>query len=293
MFRQENTSSSHPIFNLSQPKEKTIGRKHHKKLYTIAGGLAVLVIIAVTALLIPQGSSSPVQLSLQYTVGDHMVYDISSTVTGQQTGIPLSSPTVYNSTISLDVLSFDGENYVLNETLTTTIINHPLPPITLNVSKNNYYDNFMAPGGPAIFYNINNNPTLVSYLAKSQVNIGDVWQMPVNTGNASLGLTGEITMKFSGFQDLTVPAGTYKTFKIDTSTDNLTMHYDPAYLQSIHLAFSGNYSLRLSGTTYLEQNTCRLIQSDLTQYGTMTQQSAGNNGVTTITSTICTEKTLT
>jgi hypothetical protein len=292
MFRIEKANSSQPDLNSGMPKKQSSSEKHHKKLYVITGGIAVAIII-VAALLIPQGSSSPVQLGLQYTVGNHMVYDISDTVMGQQTGIPVSSPAVDNSTIAIDVLSFDGENYVLNESISTTILNQQLPAITVNVSKSNYYDNFLAPGGPAIFYNASSNPTLENYLAKSQVDIGDVWRMPVNTGNASLGLTGEITLKFSGLQDLTVPAGTYKTIKIDISTDNLTMHYDPAYTQSTHLDLSGNYTLRLTGTTYLEQNTCRLIKSDLTQYGTNTQQSAPNADITTITSTICTEKTLT
>lgn len=102
-----------------------------------------------------------------------------------------------------------------------------------------------------------------------------------------------MTLKFTGIQDLTVPAGIYKTFKIDISTNNLTMHYDPAYMNSIHLAFSGNYTLQMTGTTYLEQGTCRLIKADLTQQGTQTQENAANTGSTTITSTICTEKILT
>jgi len=197
----------------------------------------------------------------------------------------------YNSTSSLDILSFDGQTYRINETAEiegSTLIS--LPPFTINVSKTSYYNDF-APGAPPVFYNSSSNPTISAYLAQPSVNIGDVWTIPVSTGNSSLGLTGEMTLKFTGFKEITVPTGTYKTFKIDVSSGNLTMHYDPVYAQSIRVALSGNYTLRVSGTTYLEQNTCRLIKSELTQYGT--QQSVGSKGVTTITSTINTEKTLT
>jgi hypothetical protein len=286
MFRQE--TSSRP--NL----QDTAGTKHHKKLYALLAGIILIAVLA-AALLIAQGSGSSIQLSLNYTVGEHMVYDTTSTVTGQQSDLSIvSSSTSYNSTEAIDVLSFDGENYALNETITAIIENQTIPlSVTVNMSKTSYYNNFIAPGGPDVFYNISSNPTLAAYLAKSTVNVGDVWQIPVNTGNASLGLTGEMTLKFIAVQDLTVPAGTFKTFKIGISTSNLTMHYDADYLKSINLSINGNYTLQMTGTTYLEQGTCRLIKADLTQESTLTQENAAHTGAMTITSTIFTEKTLT
>jgi len=285
MFRQETTSGP----NL----QGTASTKHHKKLYALLAGIIVIVVL-VAALLIAQGFGSSIQLSLKYTVGEHMVYDTTSTLTGQQSDISLvSSSTNYNSTEAIDVLSFDGENYALNETTVAIIENQTLPlSVTVNMSKTSYYNNFIAPGGPDVFYNISSNPTLAAYLTKSTANIGDVWQIPVNTGNASLGLTGEMTLKFTAIQDLTVPAGTFKTFRIDISTSNLTMHYDADYLKSIDLSLNGNYTLQMTGTTYLEQGTCRLIKADLTQQSTLTQENATHTGAITITSTIVTEKTL-
>ena len=268
----------------------------HKKSYALLAGLAIIVII-VAVLLVPQSSAPPsssstssIQLSLNYAVGQHMVYTTTTNVVTNQMGNTLSGITGnnnYNSTTSIDVLSFDGQTYRINETADIEGYTLSLPPFTINVSKTSYYNNF-APGAPLVFYN--SNPTISAYLAQSSVNVGDVWTIPVNTGNSSLGLTGEMTLKFAGFEEITVAAGTYKTFKINISSGNLTMHYDPAYAQSIHLALNGNYTLRLNGTTYLEQNTCRLIKSELTQYGT--QQSVGSKGGTTITSTINSEKTL-
>lgn len=66
----------------------------------------------------------------------------------------------------------------------------------------------MGPGGPQIFYNAT-NPTIMAYLAQPSVKTGDIWTKPVNTGNTSLGLTGEVTLKFMGIEEVTVPAGTY------------------------------------------------------------------------------------
>ncbi len=49
-----------------------------------------------------------------------------------------------------------------------------------------------------------------------------------------LGFTGEIILKFSGIQELTMRLGTYKTFKIDISTDNLTITMNqPTYKAAI------------------------------------------------------------
>lgn len=276
----------------SQPNSPTLPKKSRRKLYALTAAIAVLVIV-LAALLIPQSFGSQIQLSLNYKVGERLVYDTTSTVTGQQTGIGVAaSPQTLNTTETIQVLSFNGENYTVNETVGATSLT-PQISLPLNISKASYYNNFICPGGPIIFYNITSNPTLASYAAKTQVNVGDVWQIPVNTGNASLGLTGEVTLRFTGIQDLTVPAGTYKTFKVDISSSNLTMHYNPAYMSSIHLAFSGNYTLQMTGTTYLEQGTCKLIKADLTQQGTITQENAGNAASTTITSTIHTEKILT
>jgi hypothetical protein len=270
----------------------------HKKSYALLAGLSVIVVI-VAVLLVPQGlapqnsdSTSPIQLSLNYAVGQHMVYTTTTNVVTNQMGNTIGGITGdnnYNSTTSIDVLSFDGQTYRINETADIEGYTLSLPPFTINVSKTSYYNNF-APGAPPVFYNSSRNPTISAYLAQPSVNVGDVWTIPVSTGNSSLGLTGEMTLKFTGFREITVPAGTYKTFKIDVSSGNLTMHYDPAYAQSIHVALNGNYTLRLSGTTYLEQDTCRLIKSELTQYGT--QQSFGSKRVTTITSTVNSEKTL-
>ena len=139
----------------------------------------------------------------------------------------------------------------------------------------------MAPGGPLIFSN-SSNPTVSAYLAHSSVKVGDVWNIPVNTGNASLGLTGEVTLTFAGIQELAVPAGNFQTMRIEVTSNVLSLHTDGSSIIKI----PNGMTLQLNGTSYVEQGTCRLIKADLTQLTTTNTPGIGT------TSTLYTEKTL-
>ena len=121
------------------------------------------------------------------------------------------------------------------------------------------------------------NPTIAAYLAKTSVKVGEIWTIPVNTGSASDGVTGQVTLTFQGLEDLTTSAGTFKVFKIEISSGTLTMHS----------AVFDSGTMQINGSTYLEQGTCRLIKTDVTH------QSIIQSGITTTRSTIVTEKTLT
>ena len=273
---------------MKQVDHKANGKKHDRKLYASIAGLAVVLIILV-ALFIPQIAGSPLELSLNYKVGEHMVYNTTNIVTNQMVNTSLSLPGVtntqsYNSTLTIDVIGSNTDNYSVNETIVVApnLFSHPLPALTLNISKSSYYNNFIAPGGPLIFYNTSSNPTISAYLAQPTVKVGEVWKIPVNTGNASLGLTGEVTLTFAELQDLTVPAGTFKTMRIEVTSNTLSLHSDGSSIIKI----PNGMTLQLNGTSYIEQGTCRLIKADLTQLTTTNSPGIGS------TSTLYTEKTL-
>ncbi len=277
MFRQENPGL---------PPSTPSGTTTNKKVYVILAALAVIVVI-VAALLIPQGAGSTMQLSLDYKVGEHMVYKTTNTVTNHMANTSISLPATtnsqsYNSTLTLDIITATSEGYSVNETINAqpNPIGH-LPPFTLNISKTSYYNNFIAPGGPLIFYNTT-NPTILAYLAQPTVKVGDTWKIPVNTGNASLGLSGEVTLTFRGIEDVTVPAGTYKTMRIEVTSSTLSVHSDGNSI----IKLPQGMTLQLNGTSYVEQSTCRLIKTDLTQVTTTNSPGTGS------TSTVYTEKTL-
>lgn len=284
MIRQENSNSSN--FEASGPQVN--GKKHDRKLYASIAGLAV-VLIVLTALFIPQSAGSPLELSLNYKVGEHMVYNTTNIITNQMFNTSLNLPGVtntqsYNSTITIDVTGSNTDNYSVNETIVAApnLFSQPLPPLSLNISKSSYYNNFIAPGGPLIFYNTSNNPSISVYLAQTTVKVGEVWKIPVNTGNASLGLTGEVTLTFAELKDLTVPAGTFKTMRIEVTSNTLSLHSDGSSIIKI----PNGMTLQLNGTSYIEQGTCRLIKADLTQLTTTNSPGIGS------TSILYTEKTL-
>ena len=286
MFRQED--SSLPPSKLSEIKLPINGKKYSRKLYALLTGVAVIIIIIV-ALMVPQGFGSTLELKLNYAVGDHMVYKTTQIITNQKENTTLSLPPTsttqsYNSTITIDVTGSNSENFTINEYISASpnMISH-IPTNTLNVSKSSYYKNFVAPGGPLIFYNSEDNSIISAYLAQTTVKVGDVWKIPVNTSNASLGgLIGEVTLTFAGFQDLMVPAGTYKTMRIEVASSVLQAHSDG----STFIIYPAGMTLQMNGTAYVEQGTCRLIKADLTQISTL--NSPGINR----TATIYNEKTL-
>jgi hypothetical protein len=228
-----------------------------------------VIIVIIVALMIPQGSGSTLELNLNYAVGDQMVYKTTNIITNQKENTtlllpPTSTTQSYNSTITIDVTGSNSENFTISEFITGSPsynISH-IPTMILNVSKSSYYSNFVAPGGPLIFYNSDNNSIISAYLAQTTVKVGEVWKIPVNTFNV---LTGEVTLTFVGFQDLTVPAGTYKTMRIEVASNVLQAYSDG----TTHITYPEGMTLQMNGTSYIEQGTCRLIKADLTQISTL------------------------
>lgn len=270
MFRQENLSS--PTSATSQQPPKT----HHRKQYAILA-VFLVIIIAVGAVLITQGNletqtidnptdnSSPtadqtdygstLPLRLNYVVGEQMVYETTNLCIN-----PLTDDFYLNATKTMRIISHNNGEYKVETRLSSASSSFDPPAVTTTLSKTSFASNFIR-DGPPIFLKENANPIISAYLAQESVNVGDVWIIPATTGNSSLGVTGEVTLKFASIENVTVPAGTYKTMKIEITSTILNMHSDGT---SGFWSFDGD-TLQISGTTYLEQATCRLVKADLTQ----------------------------
>ena len=257
-------------------------KKRRNILAALSAAIIVVSIIAILALaVVPQNGDGALQLRLNYVVGEKMTYTTTHTVTNEMMNQSIdiaTNPTSanYNSTSTYEVVDFDGETYTLKFTLTSVIQGNDLslPPITTKVNKAEYYKYLLSSGAPSFFTNVSTNPTLSACLTRSQVNVGEKWDIPVSTGNSSLGLSGQLTLRFAEVKDITVPAGTYRVIRIEVSSSKLTLHTDPAYLDAIPLKLPENMSLQLSGNTYLELGTCRVVKSDLTQ-----ETTGDSNGV--------------
>jgi hypothetical protein len=240
------------------------------------------------ALLIPQGAAI-IPLNVEYTVGERMVYDVTETMSMQMSNSTIGSTLGFggtNNTLTMsmkttvDVVDFDGEVYTLNHTLTTELLGKPLSISYLEKVNKTGYSTMLFPGAvEALPANLSSeNPILTGILGKSEVKVGDTWEIPLNANNASIGLTGSLTLTFKGIQDITVPAGTYKVFKVDMTSNNLGMHtsaaspYGGTTIVSITMSVSGEY--------YIQYDTGRQIE--YTTQMTTQSQAMGINSITTI-----------
>jgi hypothetical protein len=191
--------------------------------------------------------------SLTYTVGENLTYSISATVNenGQQV--------TETGNINMSVVSFDGENYTINEpmhleaegvpydTSTTVIINklgQTVGPSNLPSQLQSTYS--MTQGTPmtAMFFN------------KSEIQVGQTYPFPISFSNSTMNMSGTMNIKVADIENVTVPAGTYKTFKLELSTSNFQVSS-----QGTSATFS------LTGQIREDYTTCRLIDFSLQETG--------------------------
>jgi len=247
--------SSSPSETPNSPDQSTLHstgfKKSRNKLYAIPALIAV-VIIAI-ALLIPQGAAI-IPLSLNYQVGEKMLYNTTENITAPVGNITKTES--INSTSSVEVIDFDGEYYTLNRTI-TTMLESPLSVSIIERLNKTGYARYFLPGETAsLFGNASSNPVLAALLSNPEAKVGDTWQIPLNSGNATYGTTGNLTLIFAGIQDMTVPAGTYRVFRIDISSSNLASHVETN-------AGTSDTTMSFTGSIYLEYETCRQIKSDI------------------------------
>jgi hypothetical protein len=207
-------------------------------------------------------NEATIPLSYSYNVGDNMTYNITTTVIqyGQNvSGNPVGTPTVQTltGTINMDVISFDGENYTINETLSTPFLNLNSTFLTFAVNKTGYVTFTSNPAGMQEL-----SSWFVWTFQKNETKVGETWEIPLNAltpSNSSFVFNGNVTEMFGDVQNITVPAGTYRVFNVDVSGTNLTVvaNYSPPLNGSI----SGSFTI--NGQVSLEYGTCRLIDSRL------------------------------
>jgi len=290
-FEPEN-SANQPVSAPSRP------RRFGKKLYVVLA-VVTIVIIAAAFFIVPQ-SSATIPLNVDYVVGEKMVYD--STVTlnfdlGTSLGSePLSTSNSTSMDIgqTIEVTGFDGENYLLNHTMTMTVLDKPVSVSMMEKMNKTGYSTYLLNLGnieqeiPSD--GIASNTYLAQLLSRPEVKVGDTVNIPFPSTISSqyMQITGDLTMKFSGIQDLTVPAGTYRVFKIDITSNNLKMTLNSsADGLSSSLPNSVSINLELNYQIYLEYGTLRQIKS------TMQETAALQSSIMNMTAAMGMDMTLT
>jgi hypothetical protein len=268
-------------------------KKFRKKLYVVTAIVAVAVIVV--ALLIPQGTAS-IPLNVDYEVGEKMVYNTTMTMTYEDfnstlisTGTGVLNDTSVNAKQTIEVIDFDGEYYTLNQTTTMMIGNKPFSVSILQKMDKTGCSTYLFNIGDTEFEVPDTSFTSSSYLTqllnKSEVKVGDSINVPFPSTLSEIGVTGDLTMTFRGIEDLTVPAGTYKVFRIDITSNDLSMNYKPSTTFS-GLNFATKMDMNLNYQIYMEYGTLRQIKS------TMQQTSSLQSSMMNYTMTLSTDMTL-
>jgi hypothetical protein len=233
----------------SLPSSKPTTKRSRRSFYAIVSAIVVVIILYASFLVAPPGET--MDLRLDYSVGERMVYDKTEVIVNQS--LNMSAPETvdtdtFNSTINIEVLSETAEGYVISEN-----------QAIVNVSRNPLLSVLLPSGAPLIFWNASSSPTLGPYFEETSIRTGDVWTLPLDCANASLGLTGTVTVTYAAIEEVTVPAGTYRAIRIEIQSSILTINPDS------QTPYQKGMTLQFNATTYLEQTTCRLIKTELSQ----------------------------
>lgn len=237
-----------PVPPMSQPSAEPV-RKPRKKLYILIGIVAVAAVLLGTVLImsIPQGLGATIPYGYSYNVGEKLTYSIfiTESASGQQASV--------TGTGTMQVASFDGENYTFDETTHYVASN--------GVSQDNSFTIVMNKEGQMVnssnlpsdtqnlYSMIQGSPGYGLFLNRTQIRVGETYQIPINMSNSSLSLLGTINYNVANTENFTVPAGTYNTFKLDFSTSNF------------HGTDEGIYvSANVNGQVIDEVGTCHPVE---------------------------------
>lgn len=256
--------------NISPPKKKLSKKKILLSLF------AIIAISAITAtLMIPPGAAT-LPLEVNYIVGEKMVYnenvtgtfEYGNSVSPNENSI-LPNGLNYGMTQTIEVTAYDGEFYTLNFTTTTDSEGKQYhSSLILKMGKTGYSAYLFDLGGTQLEIpdsSIGTTPYLTQLFNKSEVKVGDSVKVPLpQIGNYTTGMTGDFTLTFKGVQDLTVPAGTFRVFRIDLASDNIQMDF-ASQLGDLGSFAPSNITMNtnIDNQVYIEYGTMRQIKSSM------------------------------
>jgi hypothetical protein len=215
-------------------------------------------------------------LVYDYVPGERFTYNMTLNVTS--TVGPLSGQNLSETgTMTMDIISFDGENYTIEETtaLSMPFLNSTQTTIvTFEVNRTGFVSNVNGSAGLQQLSSWLGN--FLSAFEKNETEAGQTWQIPLsalNTSNSTFAFSGNLTETFGDIQNFTVPAGTYRVFNIDISGNNLSlvMNSPPPLNASIFESFTAN------GREYLEYGTNRMIEMSMQMSYSIVQNGQTSN----------------
>ena len=166
--------------------------------------------------------------------------------------------------MTMDVISFDGENYTIRERQTITS-SSPFNMTgttsdTFQVNKTGYLIGITS--NSAFLEELISWSNFIPVFEKNETEAGNTWQISLSgayqTSNSTFVFDGNLTETFGDIQNLTVPAGTYRVFSVNVSGSNLTMVENYPSLNT-----STSENVTTSGREYLEYGINRVIEMSI------------------------------
>jgi len=135
-------------------------------------------------------------------------------------------------TIRMDIVGFDGENYTINEATMTRssglgviFTSNRTSSETFRMNETGYLTSVNDSAAMQELFSLLGIYEQV--FEKNETRAGETWQIPLGTlnenlsgGNSNSVVSGNITETFSDIQNFTVPAGTFRVFRVDYSSTN-------------------------------------------------------------------------
>ncbi len=283
MFSKLNAvSSDTPNPQDPAPLASKSSKRFGKKPFIVLAVVVAVAIILIALVATPGVSAIP--LNVDFVVGEKMVYttDMSLSMNlGNSSLFNIGSVSSNNSlSISgkktVEVMGFDGQLYTLNSTSTMESSGKSVSySVIEKMNKTGYTTAIINLGSASMEMSsgsgLANYECLTQLLSQPQVKVGDSVIVPYPALSSNLSsnvqVSGDLVLTFKGFQDLTVPAGTFKVFEVDLTSRNLSLTVQiPSNSQN------GTFSIMPSSMTmgidlnykmYFEYNTMREIQSEM------------------------------
>jgi hypothetical protein len=266
LFSNASSDSPETPTSTEQPPVPAPASRSRRGLLVAVAAVAAVVIVAV-ALMIPQGVAV-IPLNVEYTVGEKLTYNVTLTSSMQVPDAdasslfaPSSGNITVNGKLTTEVVSFDGEFYALNQTITMTLDGKPYTFSYLErMNKTGYSSDFFNMAQQLSTNESLGSAYVTQLLSNPEVKVGESIRIPISkmVGDTfGANFTGDVVMTFGGVQDLTVPAGKYKVFRVDTSTENVAYHAETSILGS---SLSMDMALNMTGQTYTEYGTMLPVQ---------------------------------
>jgi hypothetical protein len=244
--------------------EKNMSEQKSKIFLAIILAIVSVLLISAVSYTFPVRATIP--LNVEFVVGEKMVYDTTTSKISQtnnnadnSSSSSLTGESVDSTKDILEVLDFDGQSYILNHTVTTSNASSTLTSFQQKIDKIGISTYFVEIGNQSV--NISNagsyayvSNVIEKLTDKPQVRVGDTWRIPYET-RSGVETSGDLIVTFYGFENLTVPAGTYNVFRVGIKSENLNYHYT-----SSNNGFNANVAENFNVQMYLEYGSLRQIK---------------------------------